>query len=478
MARELYTHSFGDAALKDLTQGSVTKHLLRMTAFLMGSMIFQSLYFLADMYWVGHLGKESVAAVGLAANIMLLVLAATQVLGIGTTTLVSQAAGEKNQPRANKVFHQAVTFSVLCGSIFFAVAFLLCAPYCRWLAADSLTAQLGIRYLLWFTPALALQFPLISVGAALRGAGVVRPTVIILIISVVLNLVLAPVLIFGWGTGRALGIAGAAIASLAAVTAGTVMLLGYFVFGKRYLNFRGLDWRPVPGLWRKLLEIGLPSGAELVLLAIYLLLVYVLIRPFGVAAQGGFAIGARVNQSLVLPAVAVGMANAPIVGQNVGARNWGRVKQALLSSSIVGVLMMITVTILCQRWPHALVEPFSKQWDVIEVGTSYLRAISLTYVATGMIFTTASVFQGVGNTRPPFLSSGLRVLAFAIPVVLLSRTSAFRLSYVWYISAASIFLQAVLNILFLRKELQKKIAVAAGAFTPSHASSAWSGDPD
>jgi len=441
--------------VKDLTQGSVTKHLLRMTAFLMGSMIFQSLYLLADMYWVGRLGKESVAAVGLAANIMLLVLAATQALGIGTTTLVSHAAGEKNQERANHVFHQAVMLSLLSALVFLTLAYLLRTPYCRWLAADQLTADLGSRYLVWFIPALALQFPLISVGGALRGAGVVRPTVIILIGSVLLNLVLAPVLIFGWGTGRPLGIPGAAIASLTALLAGTVMLFGYFVLGKRYLNFHREHWRLSTNVWRKILAIGLPSGAELALLAVYLLLVYVLIRPFGAAAQGGFAIGARVNQSLVLPAVAVGMANAPIVGQNVGAHNWERVKQAVRSSSLVGLAMMVVITVLCQQWPQAFVWPFSKQAEVVQVGSAYLRAISLTYVATALIFSTASVFQGLGNTRPPFVSSAIRVLAFAIPVVLLSRTSQFRLDYVWYISAASIFLQALLNLLFLRREMQR-----------------------
>jgi putative MATE family efflux protein len=443
--------------VKDLTQGSVTKHLLRMTAFLMGSMIFQSLYLLADMYWVGRLGKESVAAVGLAANIMLLVLAATQALGIGTTTLVSHATGEKNQDRANQVFHQAVMLSLLSALVFLILAFLLRTPYCRWLAADQLTADLGTRYLVWFIPALALQFPLISVGGALRGAGVVRPTVIILIGSVLLNLVLAPVLIFGWGTRRPLGITGAAIASLTALLAGTVMLLGYFVLGTRYLNFHREHWRPAPEVWRKILAIGLPSGAELALLVVYLLLVYVLIRPFGAAAQGGFAIGARVNQSLVLPAVAVGMANAPIVGQNVGAHNWERVKQALRSSSLVSLAMMIVITILCQQWPQAFVWPFSKQAEVVQVGSAYLRAISLTYVATALIFATASVFQGLGNTRPPFVSSAIRVLAFAIPVVLLSRTSQFRLDYVWYISAGSIFLQALMNLLFLRREMQRKV---------------------
>jgi Na+-driven multidrug efflux pump len=90
--------------------------------------------------------------------------------------------------------------------------------------ADSTTAQLASQYLLWFVPALALQFSLITMGAGLRGAGVVKPTVVILMVSVCLNLVLAPVLIFGWGTGAPLGISGAAIASLIALVAGSVMM--------------------------------------------------------------------------------------------------------------------------------------------------------------------------------------------------------------------------------------------------------------
>src|SRR5215468_8547235 len=86
--------------MKDLTTGSVTKHLLHMSSFLAASMLVQTLYLLADLYWVGHLGKEAIAAVGLAGNLTMIALALTQMLGVGTTTLMSQAAGRKDQPYA------------------------------------------------------------------------------------------------------------------------------------------------------------------------------------------------------------------------------------------------------------------------------------------------------------------------------------------------------------------------------------------
>src|SRR2546430_17217417 len=99
--------------MKDLTQGSVTRHLLHMSAFLAMSMVVQTLYLLADLYWVGHLGKEAIAAVGLAGNMKMIVLALTQMLGVGNTTLIAQAARRKEQTRAEPVFYQSFVMSIL-----------------------------------------------------------------------------------------------------------------------------------------------------------------------------------------------------------------------------------------------------------------------------------------------------------------------------------------------------------------------------
>src|SRR5947199_10724124 len=98
--------------MKDLTQGSVVRHLLHMSAFLVASMVVQTLYLLADLFWVGRLGKEAIAAVGVAGNLTMIVLAVTQMLGVGTTALISQAAGRKDQPRAELVFNQSCVMSI------------------------------------------------------------------------------------------------------------------------------------------------------------------------------------------------------------------------------------------------------------------------------------------------------------------------------------------------------------------------------
>jgi Na+-driven multidrug efflux pump len=177
--------------MKDLTQGSVTRHLVHMSAFLAMSMAVQTLYLLADLYWVGHLGKEAIAAVGVAGNITMIVLALTQMLGVGTTTLIAQAAGRKDQARAELVFNQSFVMSIVIAFALGIVGFLLRPAYCDWLSADATTATLAKAYLLWFLPGLLLQFPLVALGSALRATGIIKPAVGFQVLSVLLNIVLA-----------------------------------------------------------------------------------------------------------------------------------------------------------------------------------------------------------------------------------------------------------------------------------------------
>ena len=442
--------------MKDLTQGSVWGNLARMSVFLMGSMLVQALYLLADMYWVGRLGKESVAAVGLAANLMALTLALTQMMGVGTTTLISHAVGVKDHARARFVFNQSFWMSIIGGGVLCSIALLFRYAYCSALAASPETVRLGTSYLVWFIPALFLQFPLIAMGAALRGAGVVKPTVAVLVVTVVLNLVLAPILIFGWVTGRVFGVQGAAMATFIALAIGVASMFGYFEIKEKYLGFDRSALRADFKLWREVIGIGLPAGAELAILGIYLIVVYAVIRHFGAQAQGGFAIGARIMQSLILPAVAVGMANSPIVGQNYSAKRPERVRQSFWAACCIGSAVMLLLTLLCQLKAKAIVGLFSKQSDVVAVAADYLRTISWTFLATGLIFACVSLFQGFGNTRPPFLSSILRLFVFAVPVLFLLHWPALTLHHIWLISALSIWVQALANVWFLRRELRNR----------------------
>ena len=334
--RFIVESSIQGSRMQDLTTGPVSRHLLKTSSFMLVTMVFQTLYFLIDLYWVGRLGKEAVAAVAIAGNIMFVVLAASQMLGVGTTTMVSHAAGRKDREQALLVFNQAQMLAILVAAAFFAFAFGTRDTYIRALSADAAMAVLASQYLAYFIPALALQFGLVAMSAALRGTGNFKPGMVVQTASIILNMILAPFLIFGWVTGRPMGVAGAALATLISVVGGTVWLLLYFLPAGSYLKFTPRDWVPRLRLWINILKIGLPAGAEFAMMAVYLFVVYNVIRPFGAAAQAGFGIGQRIVQSGFMPVVALSFAVAPVAGQNFGARKPDRGARDLPDRAVDG----------------------------------------------------------------------------------------------------------------------------------------------
>jgi putative MATE family efflux protein len=447
--------------MKDMTRGPVSGHVLQLAGFIALTTTFQTLYFLADLYFVGTLGREAVAGVSMSGNLAFVVLALTQSLGVGATSLIAQALGRKQKDQAELVFNQALALATLTGVGFGVAMFALRGAYCRWLAADATTAARGVEYLAWFVPAMTLQFPLVALGAALRGMGDMKVPTAIQVATVLLNIALAPTLIFGWLSGRPLGVAGAALASFLAIAVGCVAFVAYFRRPASPFRFRPQDWRPRLSLWGEMLRIGLPAGGEFALISVYMVLVYDITRRFGAGAQAGFGIGVRVMQAMFLPSVAIAFATAPVAGQNYGARLGERVRQAFRAAAAMSVSVMLVFTALSQVAPAAFVRFFNADATVVAFGAEYLRIVSLTFVASGLVLVSSSVFQGMGNTLPPLASSALRLLLFALPAYVLAARPGFEMRHVWYLSVASVALQALLNLLLLRLEFRRKLAFAA-----------------
>ena len=472
--------------MKDLTQGSVTKHLLHMSAFMAVSMVVQTLYLLADLFWVGHLGKEAIAAVGLAGSLNMIILALTQMLGVGTTALIAQAAGRKDQAHAELVFNQSCVMSIWIAVGLGVLGLLSINGYANAVSADAKTAELAKAYLYWFLPALMLQFPLTSMGSALRATGIVQAPVVISVISVLLNIVLAPFLIYGnepWPTldfmrrmvGTVvplphLGVTGAALATFVSILFADLLVFWYFEKKYHYLRFRFSEWKAQFKIWGAMLRIGLPAGAEFVLLFVYVLIVYIIIRNFGPAAQAGFGVGARVMQALFLPVVALSFAASPVVGQNFGGRQADRVRSAVKSGLGIAALMMLVLAGITWAIPGTMIRCFSNDAAVVQFGSDYLRIVAFNFVAAGIVFTSSSMFQGLGNTIPPLLSSASRLLLFALPALILSYQPNFHIKTVWYLSMGSQMLQACINLVLLHRELHKKLKFDDGPdFVPASA---------
>jgi putative MATE family efflux protein len=446
--------------MKDLTQGSITRHILDMAAVMVIGMVGQTLYYLVDLYFVSSLGPQAIAGVGAAGNITFVVLALTQILNVGTVALISHAAGRKDQRDANLVFNQSVTLSAMVGLLVLIAGYLLTRPYLNLVGADAGTRQAGVTYLYWYMPGLALQFAMVSMGAALRGTGIVRPTMIVQVLTVLLNIVLAPVLIAGWGTGHPLGVAGAGLASTIAITAAVIMLTVYFERLEKYVRFHSAQWRPLLNYWKRILNIGLPAGGEFIVMFLLMALTYWLIRDFGSDAQAGYGIGSRVMQAIFLPAMAIAFSVAPVAGQNFGARHSTRVRATFRAAVLLETVIMTLITALCQIAPATLIAGFTHDSQVIAVGGVFLRIISWNFIGSGIIFTCSGMFQAMGNTWPALMSGVSRLVIFAIPAIWFSRQPGFTLREVWVISVATVVLQAVLSVSLVLLEMRKKLAIS------------------
>ena len=443
--------------MQDMTKGPISGHIARMAIPIAIGMVFQTLYYLVDLYFVAQLGDAALAGLGSAGNIQFLVMAITQILGVGTMALIAQASGRKDRADANLIFNQSLVLAVVCAAVTLVGGYGLARWYMGTLGADAETVTAGITYLYWVLPGLALQFALISMGSALRGTGIVTPTIIVQVLTVVLNAILSPIMIAGWGTGRPLGVAGAGISTSISIAVAVVMMTVYFKRLERYVVFDASMVRPRMSAWKRILAIGLPPGGEFALMFVYVAIVYWTIRGFGPEAQAGFGVGSRVMQAVFLPAMAIAFATAPVAGQNMGAGKPDRVRETFRTSMITLSAIMLMLTLVCQLRPSVFIAFFTNDQAVIATGAEFLQIISWNFVAMGIVFTCSGMFQAIGDTVPALLAGATRLVTFAIPAIWLSGQSWFELRHLWYASVATVALQAAVTWVMLSVKLKQKL---------------------
>ena len=443
--------------MKDLTQGSIPKHLVTMAFPMMIGMFIQTLYFIVDLYFVGKLGSAALAGLSLAGNAMFLIFALTQILNVSTAALISHAVGAKDQVGANLTFNQSMMISTMIGIIVCIIGYLGAEAYLNLISQDPETVLMGLTYLHWFIPCMALQFVMVSISAALRGTGIVKPTMVIQTLSILLNIILSPILIAGWGSGYSMGIAGAGLASSLSVIFAVFLLFYYFKTAEKYVNVDFSLWYiNVPRI-KKLLAIGLPAGGEFFLMFIYMASIYWLIQPFGADAQAAFGLGSRIMQSLFLPAMAIAFAAPAIAGQNFGAKNYPRVKETFTWTAIMTCSLMAVLTLVCLSQAKLMLQGFSDDKEVIIISVVFLQTICWNFVPSGLVFTCSGMFQSLGNTMPALISTATRLIIFIIPALWISQQNDFQIEQLWYVSVTTVCIQASVSFYFLKREFKKRL---------------------
>ena len=453
--------------MKDLTQGPVIGHLLGMTAFMLVGLSVSTLYSLVDLYWVGSLGPQAVAAVTVSSNLMFVSLAVSQMLGVGTGALIAQAVGAKNHEAAHHVFNQALAMSIVAMLVFAAPALAAERAFSSAFGADAETGRLTSEYLRWFVPGMALGFPVMVMSAALRGTGSMLPGTIAQVGSVMLNMVLAPVLIFGWLGLPALGVEGAGLATLISVAVCLLGLWLYFLRPQTFVKLRLGDWAPQRAVWLRVLKIGVPSALEFALMAAYMFFITAVLRPYGATEQAAFGIGQRLLQASMLPVMALSFASAAVVGQNYGAKFPDRVRESFVATLKIGLACMIPLCLLAEAIPTSLIGIFSNDPAVIEAGTLFLRIISLNLLSMALTFAVFGLLSGLGNTIPTLISSSTRIGLIVISTLLLIRAGNFQVAWLWWMSVLGTAVQMLMNLWFLRRELRRRLGTVAGKLAPA-----------
>ncbi len=449
--------------MRDLTQGAIWRHLVGMAMFIGAGLVVNTLYMLIDLYFVSQLGPRAVAGVGAAGTAMYITMALSQIVGVGSLSLVSHAVGRKDQADAQLVFEQALSMGLLMAVLFLIAGYGAGGWIVSQVASDELTARDARTYLYWYLPALATMFANAPLGSALRASGVVGIPMLIQSGTVLINAILAPILIMGFLTGHAMGVAGAGLASAIAALFGTGGFVVMFNRAQKYMHLHS-SLHPKWGVWKRITGIGLPATGEFAMIFVTTGVCYWSIRHFGPQAQAGYGIGARTMQAVFLPAMAVAFATGPIAGQNFGARNAQRVRDTFRHAAVIGGVIMFAVTLLCQISPHLLVAPFSSDPAVVDVATEFLRIASWNFVAVGLTFCCSGMFQALGDTRPALLSSASRLLTYVVPAIWLSGQRWASLRDFWYLSLASIVAQALIALFLLRHQLHHKLKL----FSPDH----------
>ncbi|UCD80163.1 MAG: MATE family efflux transporter, partial [Desulfobacterales bacterium] len=387
-------------------------------------------------------------------NAFFIHLGFSTILGTGGMALIAQAFGRRDYDHAADVFKQSILLALITGAMEAAAGLLIAPAYIKFFGGAGKSLLWGIQYFQIFAISFLFMILLYTVGNCYRGMGDTKTPMIIMLQANLLNILLDPVLIFGWLGLPAMGVRGAALASLISHIY-AVGVYGYLIFVKgSHIDIRG-KWRLSAGITRKCLFIGIPSGMNHFLLAANLLITYRVISEYGTAAIASIGIGFRILQAIYIPVIALASAMAAIVGQNYGAGNYDRITATFKRTWTISMIFMIFCTLICRLFPETIIGTFSNDSEVIRFGIIYLMIFSLGNVMVGTIMVTGAAFQGLGKTYPSLAGAVLDNALFAGLVFTLPVYFNWGIQSIWWIKVATAAFESLVVAVWLKAELQR-----------------------
>ena len=411
---------------RDYTKGHLPRAVLLLAIPMVLEMTMQSLFSVADIYFVGRLGSEAQAIVGLTDSLLALVFAVAVGLSMGAAAMVARRIGEKKSDEAGRAAVQAIlvglVFSVVSGVLFVWQA----ESLLQLLGGDAELASRGRSFAAIMLGGNVTVTLLFLINAIFRGAGEPVSAMWALALANGLNILFDPLLIFGIGPFPELGLEGAAIATTGARGLAVLYQLTRLMRGNGALQLTMASLRVVPSSMIRLVRVSLVGIVQFTISTTSFIGVFQILSGFGAQALAGYTIAVRVIIFVLLPVWGVGNAAATLVGQNLGAGKPDRAERAVWLAARWNAIALIPVTALLVLAGETVLQPFSTDAEALAVAARCLRIISLSYVFWGFGVVTVLAFNGAGDTTTP---TYINLIAYWLVQLLLAWVLGVRLEF-------------------------------------------------
>ncbi|ELZ40687.1 sodium-driven multidrug efflux pump [Halorubrum californiense DSM 19288] len=382
----------------DLTSGSIPKSLFFLSFPIVITNLLQVGYNLADTFWLGRFSTEAIAAISLGFPLVYLFISLGLGLTVAGSVLVAQHTGAEESAEAEYAASQTVTFTLLAGAAIGAVGFIFIDELLQVFGAEPAVLSLAVDYMEVISVGLPFLFGFTVFIALMRGAGDTITPMLVMLGTVVLNVALDPLLIFGVGPLPRLGVEGAAVATV--FSRGCAMAVGLWLMfrGSHGIQIHFRQMVPDLGYSKKLLRIGVPASVENTGRAISVNAVLVIVTLFSTSVIAAFGVGIRVFSMIFMPAIAIDRGVEAMTGQNIGAGREDRVVATNRFAAKTSFLLLSGLGVLTFVFAPSIIRVFDSTPAVVAEGATFLRWIAPTFGFVGILRAYSGGFRGAGKT--------------------------------------------------------------------------------
>ncbi|GGL34809.1 MATE family efflux transporter [Halarchaeum grantii] len=409
-----------------ITEGGLVRPMVRLAWPIVVIQLLQVAYNLADTFWLGRYSGNALAAISLAFPLILFLISVSGGFTTAGSILVAQYTGADSEGSAGKVAGQTLSFVAVIAVVLAILGFLLSDPLLSLLPADPETAAvvipLATEYMRWFFLGVPALFGFFVFSALMRGYGNTHVPMRVMLVSVAINVVLDPLLIFGYGPIPELGIRGAVVATVFARFVATLIGLYVLFYTDAGPDVSLPDLRPDLGLVKKIVRLGVPSAAEQSTSSLAMITLTAMVASFPPAVVGAYGLGNRLISLVFLPAMGLGRATNTMVGQNLGAGKSERAERAVRLAVGAGAGVMLCVAVVAYLFPGPIVSVFlgsnvENAADIAAYGTEYVRIRTVEFAFIGVLQVLLGAFRGSGNTTTSMVFSMVALWIGRVPTV-------------------------------------------------------------